>query len=81
MRASSSTRIPINPKVLANKLKTIKVDLSDINLELKELNAVYHLPQSIHPLLISAIRASGFAAEHISNTLLVMNNTAQDAGE
>ena len=75
--STTTSRVPINPKVLANKLKTIKDDLSDINLDLKELNAAYHLPQSIHPLLISAIRSSGFAAEHLSNTLLVLNNAAQ----
>jgi hypothetical protein len=82
MTSSSSTRIPINPKVLASKLNTIKENILDINEDLKELNAACYLPQSVHPLLISAIRQSGFAAGHISNTLLVLNNsTAQEAGQ
>ena len=82
MTTSSSTRIPISPKVLASKLNTIKENILDINKDLKDLNAAYYLPQSIHPLLISAVRQSGFVADHISNTLLVLNNnTAQEAGE
>jgi hypothetical protein len=76
-RAPRNTREPISVTDLCERLTLAQRDLSDISEELKSLNADHYLPSSVQPLVIAAVRQSGFAAEHLSNALLVLSATQQ----
>ena len=70
-------REPITADELGQTFTSLMRDLQDINAELKALNADHYLPSSIQPLVIAAVRQSGFAAEHLDNSLLVLSATQQ----
>lgn len=72
------TREPITPEALLEKLQLIEQDLSDISSELKDLNSSHYLPVAIQPLVLSALRQSGFAASHASTALLVLRSSQEE---
>jgi len=80
-RAKTTSREPIAPDVLLDKLENIQRDLRDIADELKDLNASHYLPVPIQPLILSALRQSGFAADHAGTALLVLRATQGKAGQ
>lgn len=80
-KASTTSREPIALDVLLDKLQNIERDLSDIASELKDLNASHYLPVPVQPLVLSALRQSGFAADHTGAALLVLRSKQEDQGQ
>lgn len=66
---------------LLEKLQNIETDLADIARELKELNDGHFLPVPVQPLVLSALRQSGFAADHANAALLVLRSKQEQVDQ
>jgi len=81
---SGITRPPrrqhITDEQLGKQISEMIGDLRDIVDELKGLNANYHVPGSIAPLMQQGLRNAGWAADHLQNALLILQASAMQRG-